>query len=107
MTVIKALADENRVRALLALRSHELCVFQVTELLGLAPSTVSKHTSILKQARLVDSRKNGHWIYYLLADNDVPRTADGHETEAMTVLVATVRAPSRVSDYGLARSIIE
>jgi ArsR family transcriptional regulator, arsenate/arsenite/antimonite-responsive transcriptional repressor len=75
MIVIKALADENRVRALLALRTHELCVCQITELLGLAPSTVSKHMSILKQARLVDSRKNGRWIYYRLADNDVPPDA--------------------------------
>ncbi len=72
MTVIKALADENRVRALLALRSRELCVCQITELLELAPSTVSKHMSILKQARLVDSRKEGRWIYYRLAEDDAP-----------------------------------
>jgi DNA-binding transcriptional ArsR family regulator len=72
MLVVKALADENRVRALVALRCHELCVCQITELLGLAPSTVSKHMSILKQARLVDSRKDGRWIHYRLADDDVP-----------------------------------
>ena len=72
MNVVKALADENRVRALLALRQRELCVCQITELLALAPSTVSKHMSILKQARLVDSRKNGRWMYYRLADDDVP-----------------------------------
>ena len=72
MNVVKALADENRVRALLALCQRELCVCQIIELLGLAPSTVSKHMSILKQARLVDSRKNGRWIYYRLADGDVP-----------------------------------
>ena len=72
ITVVKALADENRVRALSALRQRELCVCQITELLGLAQSTVSKHMSILKQARLVDCRKNGRWIYYRLADDDVP-----------------------------------
>ena len=71
MAVVKALADENRVRALLALCHRELCVCQITELLALAPSTVSKHMSILKQARLVDRRKNGRWIYYRLADDDV------------------------------------
>jgi len=75
INVAKALADENRVRALLALRQRELCVCQITELLALAPSTVSKHMSILKQARLVDSRKNGRWIYYRLADDDVPAEA--------------------------------
>jgi ArsR family transcriptional regulator len=72
MTVAKALADENRIRALLALRQRELCVCQIIELLGLAPSTVSKHLSILRQARLVDSRKDGRWIYYRLAGDDVP-----------------------------------
>ncbi|OHB72530.1 MAG: hypothetical protein A2V70_00875 [Planctomycetes bacterium RBG_13_63_9] len=72
MATVRALADENRVRALLALRQRELCVCQITELLGLAPSTVSKHMSILKQARLVESRKNGRWIYYRFIDKDAP-----------------------------------
>lgn len=67
MNITKALADDQRVRALLALRRGELCVCQVTELLGLAPSTVSKHLSILHQAGLVESRKAGRWIHYRLA----------------------------------------
>jgi ArsR family transcriptional regulator, arsenate/arsenite/antimonite-responsive transcriptional repressor len=37
MAVIKALADENRVRILMALCPKELCVCQIVELLGLAP----------------------------------------------------------------------
>ena len=67
LAVLKALADETRVRALMALRRRELCVCQLVELLGLAPSTVSKHMSILKQARLVESRKEGRWMFYRLA----------------------------------------
>jgi DNA-binding transcriptional ArsR family regulator len=66
MNITKALADQSRVRTLLALRQGELCVCQITELFGLAPSTVSKHLSILFQARLVESRKDGRWIYYQL-----------------------------------------
>ena len=66
MNITKALADETRARALLALRQGELCVCQITELLGLAPSTVSKHLSLLLQAGLVESRKDGRWIYYKL-----------------------------------------
>jgi ArsR family transcriptional regulator, arsenate/arsenite/antimonite-responsive transcriptional repressor len=69
MTITKALADERRVRTLLALRQGELCVCQITELFGLAPSTISKHLSILHQAGLVDSRKDGRWIYYRLPQN--------------------------------------
>src|SRR6266568_7024642 len=72
MNITKALADENRVRALLALRGGELCVCQITELFGLAPSTISKHLSILYQAGLVESRKEGRWIYYQLPANGAP-----------------------------------
>lgn len=75
MAVFKALADENRVRALMAIGSKELCVCQIVELLKLAPSTVSKHMAILKQARLVDSRKQGRWMFYRLAADDAPAEA--------------------------------
>jgi ArsR family transcriptional regulator, arsenate/arsenite/antimonite-responsive transcriptional repressor len=75
MNITKALADENRVRTLLALRRGELCVCQITELFGLAPSTISKHLSILQQAGLVDSRKDGRWIYYRLPDGDASALA--------------------------------
>jgi ArsR family transcriptional regulator len=68
LNVTKALAEENRLRILLALGVEELCVCQIIELLELAPSTVSKHMSVLRQARMVDSRKDGRWTYYRLAD---------------------------------------
>ena len=66
MNITKALADENRIRALMALRHGELCLCQLTELFGLAPSTVSKHLSVLYQAGLVESRKEGRWNFYQL-----------------------------------------
>lgn len=72
MNLTKALSDDNRVRTLLALRSGELCVCQITELFGLAPSTISKHLSILFQAGLVVSRKEGRWIYYQLPGKAAP-----------------------------------
>lgn len=59
LNITKALADENRIRALLALRQGELCVCQITGPFGLAPSTISKHLSILSQAGLLNSRKEG------------------------------------------------
>ena len=67
MDVLKALADENRARLLFALQGGELCVCQLIALLGLAPSTVSKHLTILRAARLVESRKAGRWMYYRLS----------------------------------------
>ena len=64
----KALADESRVRILAALRASELCVCEITELLDLAPSTVSKHLAILRQAGLVESRKLGRWVHVRRVD---------------------------------------
>ena len=68
MSITKALADPNRVRILLSLRRGELCVCQITEMFGLANSTVSKHLSILSQAGLALSRKTERWVYYRLPD---------------------------------------
>lgn len=67
LDALKALADENRLRILYALRDGELCVCQVIALLELAPSTVSRHLSVLRSARWVESRKNGRWMYYRLS----------------------------------------
>ncbi len=64
LDLLKALADENRLRVLYALRDGELCVCQLIALLDLAPSTVSKHLSVLRAARLVESRKDGRWMHY-------------------------------------------
>ena len=51
------------------LRSGELCVCQITEVLGLAPSTVSAHLRELKQAGLVTERKDGRWVHFGIASN--------------------------------------
>ncbi len=67
MNITKALADETRLRVLMALGGGELCVCQIVAMLGLAPSTVSKHMYLLRQAGLVEARKDGRWVYYRLA----------------------------------------
>lgn len=67
LNITRALSDENRIRILMALRERDLCVCQVTAFLDLAPSTTSKHLSVLRQARLIESRKLGKWVYYHLA----------------------------------------
>jgi DNA-binding transcriptional ArsR family regulator len=76
VTITNALADESRLRSLMALKEGELCACQIIDLLGLAPSTVSRHLSILKQANLVESRKDGKWMYYRLAIEDSAATVD-------------------------------
>jgi ArsR family transcriptional regulator, arsenate/arsenite/antimonite-responsive transcriptional repressor len=75
LNITKALADENRLRILMALQNKEICVCQLTEWMGLAMSTVSKHLSILYQAGLVNARKEGRWMYYSLAGKEAPAAA--------------------------------
>ncbi|UCD17877.1 MAG: winged helix-turn-helix transcriptional regulator [Candidatus Zixiibacteriota bacterium] len=72
VNITKALADDNRVRALMILAGHELCLCQIIELLNLAPSTVSRHMSILRRAGLVESRKENRWVYYSLPKGNIP-----------------------------------
>ena len=69
LSVTKALSAGNRLRTVMALREMvELCVCQVTEMLGVAPATVSRHISILQNAGLVESRKDGRWVYYRISE---------------------------------------
>lgn len=72
LNITKALSDESRVRALLAVKDRELCVCQIIDLLGLAPSTVSKHMALLTQAGLVTRRKEGRWHFYRAAGVEAP-----------------------------------
>jgi ArsR family transcriptional regulator, arsenate/arsenite/antimonite-responsive transcriptional repressor len=93
----KALSDANRTRAVMALADGELCVCQLIELLQLAPSTVSKHLSVLCQAGLVQARKEGRWMYYRLPGATGP-TGSGGALDWMRAQLAkdpTVREDAR------------
>jgi DNA-binding transcriptional ArsR family regulator len=70
----RALGHPARLRAVAMLRTGELCVCQITEVLKLAPSTVSAHLKELKQAGLVTERKDGRWVYFGLTDNENTRS---------------------------------
>ena len=67
--VMKALSDPNRVKIIKMLKIKELCVCEITAILGLAQSTVSKHLKILEDADLVDSNKDGAWVNYTLMED--------------------------------------
>lgn len=69
LQITKALADENRLRIMMMVKEKEPCVCQIVEVLGTAPSTASKHLSILRTAGLIDCYKDGRWIYYHLPRN--------------------------------------
>ena len=64
--ILKALGDKNRLRIIKMLQQKQLCVCEITAILGLATSTVSKHLSILKNADLIYDAKDGKWVDYFL-----------------------------------------
>ena len=64
--IAKALAHPARLMMLDALAEKETCVCELTELVGLDQSTVSKHLAVLKNAGLVADRKEGVMTYYRL-----------------------------------------
>lgn len=63
----KALGHSARLRVVAMLHRSELCVCQITVILGLAASTVSAHLAELKAADLVEERKSGRWVHYRLS----------------------------------------
>ncbi|AMV70459.1 metalloregulator ArsR/SmtB family transcription factor [Desulfuromonas carbonis] len=70
--LFKALADETRLRILALLREGELCVCDLMAVLNLPQSTVSRHLAYLRNAGLVDDRRQGVWMFYRLADAGSP-----------------------------------
>ncbi|MEB3309961.1 MAG: metalloregulator ArsR/SmtB family transcription factor [Snowella sp.] len=61
-----ALSDPLRLKVLDLLRSQELCVCELCEVLGINQSKLSFHLKNLKDANLVQARQEGRWIYYRL-----------------------------------------
>lgn len=92
LTLTRALGDENRLRALAMLRNGELCVCRIIEMLELAPSTVSKHMSVLKQAGLVETRRAGKWTYYRLEN----QAADSPETGILSWLLRQLKDDPKI-----------
>ncbi len=104
LKIARALSDENRIRILLFLHGTELCVCQIISLLGLAPSTVSKHITVLTDAGLLESRKEGRWHYYRLPG---PSAAPA-VTQALQWVSAALRGnPSAADDAKRLKSVMK
>ena len=78
LLIFKALADRNRLRIMAALLQYdELCACQLTELLGVAGATSSRHLAQLQNSGLIQGRKKGRWVFYSLVEElpyDFPLT---------------------------------
>ena len=68
--VFRALGDETRVRIVALLVHGELCVCHLEEALGLSQPNCSRQLGILKAAGIVDSRRDGTWVYYRITEQE-------------------------------------
>lgn len=78
--LFKVFGDSTRIRILFVLFEAEVCVCDLAEALQMTQSAVSHQLKILKQAKLVNSRREGKSIFYSLADDHV-RTIIGQGLE--------------------------
>lgn len=70
--VLKAIADENRLRILYLLNQDELCVCEIETILGMNQSNVSRHLNKLFSVGLIQREKKSQWVYYRL-DKEITR----------------------------------
>ena len=69
--LLKALANDTRLKMLRLLSLKEMCVCELTIALGLTQPTASHHLNILQNAGLIRDRKEGKWVFYSVAEPKV------------------------------------
>lgn len=69
--LFKVFGDSTRIRLMSVLLGEEMCVCDLAEVLSMNQSAISHQLKILKQAKLVKSRRDGKQVYYSLADDHV------------------------------------
>jgi len=74
--VFKVLANQKRLEIIQLLSGRELSVSQMVEMLGLPQANLSQHLALLRQAKVVTSRRDGQTIYYQLSDRRMSDALD-------------------------------
>ena len=69
--LFKVFGDSTRIRILYVLFESEMCVCDIAQLLNMTQSAISHQLRILKQSKLVKSRREGKSVFYSLADSHV------------------------------------
>jgi ArsR family transcriptional regulator len=67
--LLKALANETRLKMVHLLRNREMCVCELMVALNLTQPTASHHLNILENVRLIQNRKEGRWVFYSIGES--------------------------------------
>ena len=71
--MFKLFADSSRLKIICSILNNELCVCDLSELLGLSQSNVSHQLQLLRTSKLVKYRKEGKQVYYSLQDEHIEK----------------------------------
>ena len=74
--LFKMFGDSTRMKIMFVLMEQEMCVCDIAELLGISQSAISHQLRILKQSKLISSRREGKNIICFLADDHVRSIID-------------------------------
>ena len=100
--IIKALADKNRLRIIYLLNEkQDLCVCEITDIIGLSQPTISSHLRLLENAGLVESDKDGLWVNY-----NINRRADHFSRRSIEMICKDLKKDKQaISDVKKLKAI--
>lgn len=85
LNILKALADETRLRILSQILKREMCVCEIEAGLCLTQSNASRHLNILKKVGILESYKNAQWTYYKISDEFIKENKELYDYLRMKI----------------------
>ena len=73
-SILKSIADPTRLKIIYLLKNGELCVCEILDAFDKSQSTISHHLNMMKKEGIINGRKQGKWIYYKLANDEIIET---------------------------------
>jgi ArsR family transcriptional regulator len=95
--LLKLVSDKTRLSILCFVREQEMCVCDLVELLGLSQPAISQHLKKLREAGLVQERREGTWMHY--------RLDDGLPEYVLTILEHAPSVRSVLQEYNLKKPV--
>ncbi len=76
LKILRTLGGETRIKLIKLLQQGEFCVCELEHILELSQPAISQQVRLLKEAGLVESRRDGNWIYYRLQEDNLTESLE-------------------------------